>query len=70
MTEETLTLYRPVGQKEYNLIRQSNNAIFPPRLHEQPFFYPFSTKNTQRKSRETGMLNTTTRSGATFYALW
>lgn len=40
MTEETVTLYRPTGQKEYDLVRQSNFAAFPPRLPEQPIFYP------------------------------
>jgi hypothetical protein len=34
------TLYRPVGQKELELIRESGFRSFPPRLPEQPFFYP------------------------------
>lgn len=33
-------LYRPVGQEELDLIRQSNFREFPPRLPEQPIFYP------------------------------
>jgi hypothetical protein len=33
-------LYRPVGEKELELIRASGFAAFPPRLPEQPFFYP------------------------------
>jgi hypothetical protein len=33
-------LYRPVGQKEYELIAQSGFRAFPPRLPEQPIFYP------------------------------
>ena len=37
---ETITLYRPVGQKELDLIRASGNRAFPPRLPEQPIFYP------------------------------
>src|SRR6201981_1629625 len=37
---ETMTLYRPVGQKELDLIKQSGNKWFPPRLPEQPIFYP------------------------------
>jgi hypothetical protein len=36
----TTTLYRPVGQKEFDLIRASDFRAFPPRLPEQPFFYP------------------------------
>ena len=38
--EETTTLFRPVGTKELELIRQSDYASFPPRLPEQPIFYP------------------------------
>ena len=37
---ETLTLYRPVGPKELELIKQSGFAAFPPRLFHQPIFYP------------------------------
>ncbi len=33
-------LYRPVGQKELNLISASDFTAFPPRLPQQPFFYP------------------------------
>lgn len=36
----TKTLYRPVGEKELDLIRQSDWRAFPPRLPEQPIFYP------------------------------
>ena len=37
---ETTLLYRPVGSKELKLIRESGNRRFPPRLPEQPIFYP------------------------------
>jgi hypothetical protein len=37
---ETTTLYRPVGQKELDLIRELEYIAFPPRLLEQPIFYP------------------------------
>lgn len=40
MTEETDTLYRPVGPKERDLIAASGWREFPPRLPEQPIFYP------------------------------
>ena len=40
MNEETITLFRPVGLKELELIRQSGYRAFPPRLPEQPIFYP------------------------------
>ena len=35
-----MILYRPVGTKELELIKQSNYGEFPPRLPEQPIFYP------------------------------
>ena len=35
-----ITLYRPVGQKELDLIKESGNKKFPPRLEWQPIFYP------------------------------
>jgi len=37
---DTVTLFRPVGPKELELIRASGNRAFPPRLPEQPVFYP------------------------------
>ena len=37
---ETTTLYRPVGPKELALIEASGFRAFPPRLPEQPIFYP------------------------------
>jgi hypothetical protein len=44
VTEEaiagTTVLFRPVGPKELELIRQSGFRAFPPRLPEQPIFYP------------------------------
>jgi hypothetical protein len=35
-----VTLYRPVGQKEMELVRESGFRKFPPRLEWQPIFYP------------------------------
>ncbi len=35
-----MILYRPVGTKELELIRDSGYAAYPPRLPEQPIFYP------------------------------
>lgn len=40
MQEEIITLYRPVGTKELALIEESGFTAFPPRLLEQPIFYP------------------------------
>jgi hypothetical protein len=36
----TVTLYRPVGQQELDLIAQSDFKSFPSRLSFQPIFYP------------------------------
>ena len=36
----TVVLYRPVGPKELELIIDSGWRKFPPRLPEQPIFYP------------------------------
>jgi hypothetical protein len=38
--DQTVILYRPVGPVELELIRQSGWKKFPPRLPEQPIFYP------------------------------
>lgn len=41
MSEDNLTtLFRPVGQKELDLIAESGFRSFPPRLAWQPIFYP------------------------------
>lgn len=39
-SDDTRTLYRPVGPKELALIRESGYTAFPPRLPGQPIFYP------------------------------
>ena len=38
--DETTTLYRLIGLRELQLIRDSGFSAFPPRLPEQPIFYP------------------------------
>lgn len=40
MNEKTITLFRPVGSKELELIAEADFTMFPPRLPEQPIFYP------------------------------
>jgi hypothetical protein len=42
---ETITLFRPVGTKELALIESSGFKAFPPRLPEQPIFYPVLNKD-------------------------
>ncbi|RKR03044.1 hypothetical protein [Maricaulis maris] len=41
---ETVTLYRPVGTKELALIEAADWQAFPPRLPEQPIFYPVTNE--------------------------
>jgi len=41
---ELTTLFRPVGQLEFELIQATGFRRFPPRLPEQPFFYPVTNE--------------------------
>jgi hypothetical protein len=41
---ETVTLYRPVGGNELRLIEATGMCAFPPRLPEQPIFYPVTNE--------------------------
>ncbi|MDI3419968.1 hypothetical protein [Streptomyces luteolus] len=38
--QATRTLWRPTGPKELDLVRELNWRAWPPRLPEQPIFYP------------------------------
>jgi hypothetical protein len=40
----TITLYRPVGPEELALIEAASWRAFPPRLPEQPIFYPVTNE--------------------------
>ena len=42
---ETVVLWRPVGPKELELMRAAGMRAFPPRLPEQPIFYPVTTED-------------------------
>jgi hypothetical protein len=42
--DETVTLFRPVGPAELKLIQDADFRAFPPRLPEQPIFYPVLTE--------------------------
>lgn len=42
---EIVILWRPVGPEELALIRESGMRAFPPRLPEQPIFYPVLTED-------------------------
>lgn len=41
---EVVTLWRPVGPAELALIEQAGMRRFPPRLPDQPIFYPVTTE--------------------------
>lgn len=57
-----MRLFRPVGQVEYELILASEYKEYPPRLPEQPIFYPVLNERYARdiaekwnkKSRDSG----------------
>ncbi|HOJ79075.1 MAG TPA: ADP-ribosylation/crystallin J1 [Bacillota bacterium] len=44
-----MKLYRPVGIRELELIKQSGMTEFPPRFPEQPIFYPVLNKEYARQ---------------------
>lgn len=41
---DLVTLYRPVGREELDLIVASDWKAFPPRLPDQPIFYPVTNE--------------------------
>ena len=41
---ETITRYRPTGPEELALVENSGFTKWPPRLPEQPIFYPVSNE--------------------------
>ena len=41
---ETVTLFRPVGPRELVLVEASGWKAFPPRLADQPIFYPVTNQ--------------------------
>lgn len=45
----TITLYRPTGPEELALIEQSGFKRWPPRLPEQPIFYPVTNERYARE---------------------
>jgi hypothetical protein len=44
MKNETVTMYRPVGPGEYELLEKLDFRAWPPRLNEQPIFYPVTNQ--------------------------
>jgi len=45
MDTKLTTLYRPTGQKELDLVAESGYRRWPPRLPEQPIFYPVTNED-------------------------
>ena len=43
-SDDATVLFRPVGPEELKLIEESGFTCFPPRLAEQPIFYPVLTE--------------------------
>jgi hypothetical protein len=41
---DTVTLYRPTGPQELDLVARSGFRRWPPRLPEQPIFYPVANE--------------------------
>jgi len=41
---ETVVMYRPTGPKELALVEESGFTRWPPRLPEQPIFYPVTNE--------------------------
>lgn len=44
MSEETVTMYRPTGPEEIKLVEESGFKKWPPRLPDQPIFYPVTNE--------------------------
>lgn len=44
MNDTTVVLYRPTGPTELELVRKSGFKRWPPRLPEQPIFYPVTNE--------------------------
>ncbi len=52
MSDAVRILYRPVGPKELALVAASGYREFPPRLPEQPIFYPVTNEEYARHIAE------------------
>lgn len=44
MNTEIVTMYRPIGPDELELLKQSGMKRWPPRLPGQPIFYPVTNE--------------------------
>src|SRR5262245_32947150 len=64
-TQNAVTLFRPTGDHELDLIRDSGWRAFPPRLPDQPFFYPVLNEDYATQIAR----DWNTKDGATGYVL-
>ena len=44
MKDKTIVMYRPTGLNELELVEESGFTKWPPRLPEQPIFYPVTNE--------------------------
>ena len=44
MNNATITMYRPTGPEEWALVQATGCKRWPPRLPEQPIFYPVANR--------------------------
>ena len=73
MNITTITLFRPTGQNELNLVAESGFTKWPARLPEQPFFYPVTNfeyaaeiaRNWNTKDKENGAIGYVTKFSVT-----
>lgn len=49
MSDEVVTLYRPTGLRELELVKAGGYRRWPPRLAGQPFFYPVTNEDYARE---------------------
>lgn len=56
-------LYRPVGLEELRLVYEANMRAFPPRLPDQPFFYPVTNEAYARQIARDWNTKSGTRAG-------
>jgi hypothetical protein len=53
--EETVTLWRPTGPHQLALVEASGWTAWPPRLPDQPVFYPVVNEANADEDLVTGM---------------
>ncbi len=53
MNDDAVTLYRAAGPEEMRLVTAQGYRRWPPRLPEQPFFYPVASQEYAREIAET-----------------